>query len=254
MESPLDSLTFNALQGRPVLDTHAANHDLARLITRKWEIYAGDGEQYLTSSMDGRSFVLQKKEGDNLEKIVFQRDIYADLATLGMSCLRERIYFDAIGSPMCLYRLGCTFPSGVHIDPSGKSAWWSGFTHKSTGRYFGITDIKGSPALRTVRQQSDLNFRFQDGQRQLFDDLARLSSSAMRAISQPYLEELPKELVDHLSDPDTGDVAFLKKLQDLVDTNNIFTSDIAELLGYLASDQCVHGYGDLVAGCEEREP
>ncbi|KAF9137553.1 hypothetical protein BGX30_010115, partial [Mortierella sp. GBA39] len=82
MESPLSSLTFNALQGRPVPDTHSANHDLARLVTRKWEIYAGDGEHYHTSSMDDRSFFLQKKEGDNLEKIVFQRDIYADLATL----------------------------------------------------------------------------------------------------------------------------------------------------------------------------
>ncbi|KAG9065576.1 hypothetical protein KI688_001865 [Linnemannia hyalina] len=252
MESPLNSLTFNVLQGRPVPDTHAANYDLARLVTRKWEIYAGDEEHYHTSSMDGRSFFLQKKQDDNIEKIVFQRDIFADLATLDMSYLRERICFNAIGSPMCLYRLGCTFPSGVHIEPSDKSAWWSGFTHKSTGRYFGIMDIKGRPALRTVRQQS--NLQFQDGQWQLLDDLAVLSSSALRAISQPYLEELPKELVDHLSDPDTGDVVFLKKMQDLVYTNNIFTSDIAELLGYLASDQCVHGYGDLVAGCEEREP
>lgn len=84
--------------------------------------------------------------------------------------------------------------------------------------------------------------------------LSRSSKSVGRTISQPYLEELPKELVDHLSDPDTGDVVVLKKMQDFVDTNNIFTRDIAELLSYLASDQCAHGDGDLVTGCEEREP
>ncbi|KAG9072339.1 hypothetical protein KI688_000109 [Linnemannia hyalina] len=253
MESLLSSLTFNALQGRPVPETHSANHDLARLVTRKWEIYAGqEQEQEHTSSMNDFSFFLQKTEGDNLEKIVFQRDIYADFATLSMSNPWERISFKVIGSPMCLYRLGCTFPSGVHIVPSDKSAWWSGFIHKATGRYFGITDIKGRPALRTIQEQSDL--RFQDGQWQLFQDLTGLSRSVMRTISQPYLEELPKELVDHLSDPDTGDVVVLKKMQDFVEANNIFTNDIAELLSYLASDQCAHGYGDLVAGCEEREP
>ncbi|KAF9081486.1 hypothetical protein BGX29_004495 [Mortierella sp. GBA35] len=251
MESPLSFLTFNALQGRPVPETHSANHDFARLVTRKWEIYAGHGEHTHTSSMDDYSFFLQKKEGDNLEKIVFQRDVYAAFAPN----LWERISFKAIGSPMCLYRLGCTFPSGVHIEPSDKTAWWSGFIHKATGRYFGITDIKGRPALRTVQEQSCLRDRFvRDGQRQLFQDLVGLCNSVGRTISQPYLEELPKQLVDHLSDPDTGDAVVLKKMQDFVDTNNIFTSDIAELLSYLASDQCAHGYGDLVAGCEEREP
>ncbi|KAG0338740.1 hypothetical protein BG000_003462 [Podila horticola] len=197
-------------------------------------------------------FFLQKKEGDNLEKIVFQRDVYTVFTTLGMCNRWERISFKAIGSPMCLYRLGCTFPSSVHIEPSDKSAWWSRFIHKATGRYFGITDIKGRPALWTVQEQSDLRDRFvQDGQWQLFQDLAGLSNSVGRTISQPYLEELPKELVDHLSDPDTGDVVVLKKMQDFVHTNNIFTSDNAELLSYLASDQCAHGYGDLTAGCEE---
>ncbi|KAG0196323.1 hypothetical protein BGX33_001765 [Mortierella sp. NVP41] len=236
MESPLSSLTFNALQGRPIPETHSANHDLARLVTRKWELYAGHREHIHTSSMDDLSFFLQKKKGGNLEKIVFQGDVHAAFATLGMSNRRERISFKArncfkvIGSPMCLYRLGCTFPSGVHIEPSDKSAWWSGFIHKATEDRF-----------------------VQDGQWQLFQDLAGLSDSVGRTISQPYLEELPKELVDHLSDPDTGDAVVLKKMQDFVDTNNIFTSDIAELLSYLASDQCAHGYGDLVAGCEERE-
>ncbi|KAF9543468.1 hypothetical protein EC957_000829 [Mortierella hygrophila] len=217
MESPLSSLTFNALQGRPVLETHSANHDLARLVARKWEIHTGNREQTSTSSMDDFNFLLQKKEGDNLEKIVFQRDVRA-------------------------------------VFPSDKSAWWSGFIHKATGRYFGITDMKGRPALRTSQRQSDLGDQFRkDGQWQLFQDLAGLDKS-VETIWHPYLEELPKVLVDHLSDPDTGDVVVLKKMQDFVDANNIFTSDIAELLSYLASDQCAHGYGDLVAGCEEREP
>lgn len=136
--------------------------------------------------MDDRSFFLPQKEGDNLEKIVIQRDVYAAFATLGMSNRWERISFKVIGSPMCLYRLGCTFPSGVHIEPSDKSAWWSRFIHKATGRYFGITDIKGRPALRTVQEQSDLQDRFvQDGQWQLFQDLAGLSNSVGRTISQP---------------------------------------------------------------------
>ncbi|KAF9125698.1 hypothetical protein BGX30_000342 [Mortierella sp. GBA39] len=254
MESPLSSLTFNALQGRPVPETHSANHDLARLVARKWEIYIGDGEQTSTSSMNDYNFLLQKMEGDNLEKIVFQRDVRAVFATLRWSNRCDVIPFRTIGSPMCLYRLGCTFPSGVHVEPSDKSAWWSGFIHKATGRYFGITDIKGRPALRTLQDQSDLQNRFyQDGQWQLFQDLAGLDKS-VEAIWEPYLEELPNVLVNHLSDPDTGDVVVLKKMQDFVDANNIFTSDIAELLSYIASDQCAHGYGDLVAGCEEREP
>ena len=259
MESPLSSLTFNALQGRPIPETHSANHDLARLVTRKWEIYAGDREQTSTSSMDDLCFFLQKKEGENFEKIVFQRDYRAAFRA---ACAEHRrsnqwdmIAFKDIGSPMCLYRLCCTFPSGVHIEPSDKRAWWSGFIHKATGRYFGITDIKGRPAIRTVQKQSELRDRFyQDGQGQLYDDLAGLSDSVGETIWDPYLEELPKELVDHLSDPDTGDAVVLKKMQDFVDANNIFTSDIAELLSYLASDQCAHGYGDLVAGCEEQEP
>ncbi|KAG0365699.1 hypothetical protein BGX24_004000 [Mortierella sp. AD032] len=238
--------------GRPVPNTHSADHDLARLVTKKWEIYAGHEEHTSTSSMDDYSFFLQNKEGDNLEKIVFQRVGYGASATLRRSNRRERTPFKAIGSPICLYRLGCTFPSGVHIEPSDKSTWWSGFIHRATGRYFGITDIKGRPALRTFQEQSDLQNQFdQDGQRQLFDDLAGLSDSVERTIWQPYLDELPKELVDHLSDPNTGDAVVLKKMQDFVDINNIFTSDIAELLSYLASDQCAHGYGDLVAGCKE---
>ncbi|KAG9071687.1 hypothetical protein KI688_005900 [Linnemannia hyalina] len=255
MESPSSSLTFNALQERPIPETHSANHDLARIIARKWEIYAGHREQYHTSSMDDDCFFLQKNEGDNLEKIVFQSDIYADFETRGMSNPWERIPFKAIGSPMCLYRLACTFPSGVRIVQTDKSAWWSGFIHKATGRYFGITDMKGRPALRTVQEESDLRSLFmEDGQWQLFKDLSGVCNSVGKTISRTHLEELPKELVDHLSDPNTGDVVVLKKMQDFVDTNNIFTSDIAELLGYLASDQCAHGYGDLVAGCEEREP
>ncbi|KAF9902024.1 hypothetical protein EC991_005407 [Linnemannia zychae] len=252
MVSTSSSLTFNALKGRPVLETHSANHDLARLVTRKWGIFAGHSEETGTSSMNDYNFVLKKIEGE--EKIVFQRDIYSDVGMPGMPYLWEKITFKDIGSPMCLYRLGCTFPSGVHITPSDKSVWWSGFIHKATGRYFGITDIKGRPALRTLQDQSSLQEQFaQDGQWQLFQDLAGLCKSGERTISQPYIEELPKELVDHLSDPNTSDGIVLKKMQDFVNANNVFTGDIAELLTYLASDQCAHGHGDLVAGCEGRE-
>ncbi|KAF9539763.1 hypothetical protein EC957_005057 [Mortierella hygrophila] len=115
--------------------------------------------------------------------------------------------------------------------------------------------MKGRPALRTIEEESNLRFLFvEDGQWQFFKYLSGVYNLVGKTISRPYFEELPKELVDHLSDPDTGEVVVLKKMQDFVDTNNSFTSDIAELLGYLASDQCAHGYGDLVAGCEEREP
>ncbi|KAK3808845.1 MAG: hypothetical protein JOS17DRAFT_796853 [Linnemannia elongata] len=252
MESPLSSLTFNLLQGRPIPDDYSANHDLARLVTRKWDIYVGDGEENGTSSLDDHSFFLHKMEGENQERIIFQRDVYAASAAPGMPDLWTRIPFKAIGSAMCLYRLGCTFPSAVHIESSDKSAWWSGLIHKATGRYFGITDIKGRPALRTVYEQSYFHDLFrQDGKWQLFEDLTGLcKSEEARSIWQPHLEELPKEFVDHLSDLDKGDVVFLKKMQDIVDANNIFIGDVTELLNYLASDQCAHGYGNLVAGCE----
>ncbi|KAK3808839.1 MAG: hypothetical protein JOS17DRAFT_780576 [Linnemannia elongata] len=190
-------------------------------------------------------------EGENQERIIFTRDLNAASRTPGMPNKWNRLPFKAIGSPMCLYRLGCIFPSGVHIEPSDKSSWWSGLIHKATGRYFGITDIKGRPAIRTIEDQSDLGYLFrQDGEWQLFRDLAELTKSEEGSIWAPYLEKLPKELVDHLSDPNKGDVVLLKKMQDIVDVNNIFIRDVTELLNYLASDQCAHGYGNLVAGCE----
>ncbi|KAF9111337.1 hypothetical protein BGW39_004414, partial [Mortierella sp. 14UC] len=93
----------------------------------------------------------------------------------------------------------------------------------ATGRYFGITDIKGRPAIRTNQEESCLQDLFRDGQWQLFQDLAELNDWD---ISQPCLEELPKEVVDRLSDPDAGDAVVLKKMQDFVDANNIFMGDI----------------------------
>ncbi|KAF9294861.1 hypothetical protein BGZ74_011069 [Mortierella antarctica] len=69
-------------------------------------------------------------------------------------------------------------------------------------------------------------------------------------VQEPYLDTLPQELVDSLSAPETGDPALLEELSKFVEDNRVFKEDMLALLNYLASDQCVHGYDDLVAGYE----
>lgn len=68
-------------------------------------------------------------------------------------------------------------------------------------------------------------------------------------VNEAYLDTLPQELVDSLSAPETGDPALLEELKEFVEDNRVFKEDMLMLLNYLASDQCVHGYDDLVAGC-----
>ena len=67
---------------------------------------------------------------------------------------------------------------------------------------------------------------------------------------EPYLDTLPQEMVNNLSAPETGDLALLEELSKFVEDNRVFKEDMLELLNYLASDQCVHGYDNLVAGYE----
>ncbi|KAF9117508.1 hypothetical protein BGX30_005409, partial [Mortierella sp. GBA39] len=68
---------------------------------------------------------------------------------------------------------------------------------------------------------------------------------------EAYLDTLPQEMVDRLSAPETGGAALLEELNKFVEDNRIFKEDMLELLNYLASDQCVHGYDDLVADFQE---
>jgi hypothetical protein len=70
------------------------------------------------------------------------------------------------------------------------------------------------------------------------------------SVKEAYLDTLPQEMVDSLSAPETGDLALLKELRKFVEDNRVFKEDMLTLLNYLASDQCVHGYDDLVAGHE----
>ncbi|KAG9065575.1 hypothetical protein KI688_001864 [Linnemannia hyalina] len=69
-------------------------------------------------------------------------------------------------------------------------------------------------------------------------------------VEEPYSDILPQELVDRLSAPETGDPALLEELSKLVEDNRVFKEDMLALLNYLASDQCVHGYCNLVASYE----
>ncbi|KAF9547425.1 hypothetical protein EC957_008435 [Mortierella hygrophila] len=69
-------------------------------------------------------------------------------------------------------------------------------------------------------------------------------------VEEPYSDTLPQELVDRLSAPETGDPGLLEELIKFVEDNRVFKEDMLALLNYLASDQCVHGYCNLVAGYE----
>ncbi|KAF9987658.1 hypothetical protein BGZ75_000305 [Mortierella antarctica] len=176
---------------------------------------------------------------------------------LVFDCSRDSIYyfdktlFSDLGSPLCLYRLGCTLPSAVRIEKTDKSAWWSALTHRASGKFFGFADIKGSVALRIRGEEVYLReYRRKNGDRRsVWDAMDRLEEQQSKDnLEKPYLDALPQELVDNLSAPAMGDPALLEELSKFVEGNRVFKEDMIELLSYLASDQCAHGYDDLVAG------
>jgi len=77
-----------------------------------------------------------------------------------------------------------------------------------------------------------------------------MDRNSMKDASEPYLETLPQEWARPFSAPQTGDPELLEEMTKFAEDNKVFKQDMMELLNYLASDQCVHGYDDLVAGYE----
>ncbi|KAF9086231.1 hypothetical protein BGX29_001503 [Mortierella sp. GBA35] len=220
MSALLNTLTFNALQQKSIPSRHCANHELSYHVISKWDIpeegtfsAAGtcggiDNCIYLKTSMDGSSPDRLVFDG-NRDSFQYDRTLFRDL-----------------GSPLCLYRLDCTFPSAVHVEQTDKSAWWSALTHRATGKFFGFADFKGGVALRIRKEEVFLSqYRRENGHHM-------------------------SELVDSLSAPETGEPALLEELSKFVEDNRVFKEDMLELLNYLASDQCVYGYDNLVAGYE----
>ncbi|KAF9091505.1 hypothetical protein BGX23_005083 [Mortierella sp. AD031] len=244
MSALLETLTFNALQKKSILSRHCANHELLYLVKSKWSIPEKDTFSTVgtCSGIDNCVHLKTSEDGSSPDRLVFDgRDSYR----------YDRTLFRDLGSPLCLYRLGCTFPSAVYVEREDKSAWWSALTHKATGKFFGFDDIKGGVALRIRSEEVFLSqyMRKQGYYMSFWHTMDGLKEEESKEIvKEPYLDTLPQEMVDSLSAPETGDPALLEELSKFVEDNRIFKEDMLELLNYLASDQCVHGYDDLVAG------
>ncbi|GJJ71853.1 hypothetical protein EMPS_04210 [Entomortierella parvispora] len=239
-------LTFNGLQKKPIHSIYCANHELLDYISTKWHIPKEDDidTSGVSSGIDNCVYLKTSKTASCAERLVFD-------GTRSHFGIYKDTVFKNLGSPLALYRLVCTFPEAVHAEPTDKSAWWSAFTHKATGKFFGFDDIKGRVALRIRSREVYLR----DYQRKNKDRgsvwramKALKKSESYEEISRPYSEVLPRELVDHLCAPETEDPELLQELRQFVEDNKVFREDLLELLNYLASDQCAHGYDDLVAG------
>lgn len=248
MSALLKTVTFNGLQQKSFLSGRGANHELFYHVTSKWDIpEKGTFSTVGTcSGIDHCVYLKTSKDGSSPDRLDFDgsRDSFLKF---------DRILFKDLGSPLCLYRLGCTFPSAVHVEQTDKSAWWSALTHRATGKFFGFLDIKGRVALRIRSEEVFLNqYKRKTGDRKsvwrAMDGLKEQQSK--EKVQEPYLDTLPQELVDSLSAPETGDPALLEELSKFVEDNRVFKENMLALLNYLASDQCVHGYDDLVAGYE----
>ncbi|KAG0365700.1 hypothetical protein BGX24_004001 [Mortierella sp. AD032] len=246
MSALLKTLTFNALQKKTILSRHCANHELSKHIISKWDI-----PEESTFSINGTcggidDFVYLKtsKDGSSADQLVFDgnRNTFSYDKTL----------FQDLGSPLCLYRLGCTFPSAVHVEQTDKSAWWSALTHRATGKFFGLDDYKGRVVLQIRSNEVFLGqyVRKNGDHASVWRAISELKKPSKDKAEEPYLDTVPQELVDRLSAPETGDPALLEELGKCVEDNRVFKEDMLELLNYLASDQCAHGYDDLVAGYE----
>ncbi|KAF9122206.1 hypothetical protein BGW39_009900 [Mortierella sp. 14UC] len=126
-------------------------------------------------------------------------------------------------------------------------------THpQATGKFFGFANIKGRVALRIRSEVFLSQYARKNGERgSVWRALDGLKDQQYHeTVNKPYLETLPQELIDSLCAPETGDPALLEELSKFVEDNRVFKEDMLELLNYLASDQCVHGCGNLVAGDE----
>ncbi|KAG0338741.1 hypothetical protein BG000_003463 [Podila horticola] len=247
MSALLKTLTFNALQSKSILSNRGANYELSYYVKSKWDIpEEGTFSTVGTcSGIDHCVYLKTSKDGSSPDRLVFDGNRH--------SFQYDKTLFKDLGSPLCLYRLGCTFPSAVHVEQTDKSAWWSALTHRATGKFFGFDDIKGGVALRIRSEEVFLrHYTRKNGDRKsvwrAMDGLKEPQSQ--ENVEEPYLDTLPQEMVDSLSAPTMGDPALLEELSKFVEDNKVFKEDMLALLNYLASDQCVHGYDDLVAGYE----
>ncbi|KAF9902028.1 hypothetical protein EC991_005411 [Linnemannia zychae] len=246
MSALLKTLTFKALRQKPIPARNCANHEFLDYIITKWDIHTGDELSTVsTCSRINHCVYLETSKDGSSDRLVFNGD--------RESYLNDRVVFSDLGSPLTLYRLGCTFPSAVRVEQTDKSAWWSALTHKATGKFFGFDDIKGAVALRIRPEEVYVrNFRRKNGDREsIWRALVELKGlQSVTNVQEPYLCTLPQEMVDNLSKTETGDPDLLEELKKFVEDNKVFKRDMLALLSYLASDQCVHGYDDLVAGYE----
>ncbi|KAG9072340.1 hypothetical protein KI688_000110 [Linnemannia hyalina] len=245
MSPLLKTLTFNALQRKSITSRHCANHKLSYYVIDKWDIpEEGTFSTVGTSSgIDHCVYLKTSKDGSSPDRLAFDGN--------RNNFLNDRTLFRDLGSPLSLYRLGCTFPSAVHIEQTDKSAWWSALTHMTTGKYFGFADIKGGVELRIRSEEVYLSHYMHKNGESAWRAMDELTKQQANEIAlEPYLDTLPQEMVDRLSAPETGDPALLEDLSKFVEDNRVFKEDMLELLSYLASDQCVHGYDNLVAGYE----
>ncbi|KAF9308494.1 hypothetical protein BG003_011034 [Podila horticola] len=234
MAALLKTLTFNALQSKSILSNRGANYELSYYVKSKWDIpEEGTFSTVGTcSGIDHCVYLKTSKDSSSPDRLVFDGSRH--------SFQYDKTLFKDLGSPLCLYRLGCTFPSAVHVEQTDKSAWWSALTHRATGKFFGFDDIKGRVALRIRSEEVFLRYYTRkNGDRKsvwrAMDGLNKQQS--LETVEEPYLDTLPQELVDSLSAPKTGDPALLEELSKFVEDNKVFKEDMLALLNYLASDQ-----------------
>ncbi|KAF9537208.1 hypothetical protein EC957_008669, partial [Mortierella hygrophila] len=241
MSALLDTLTFNALQKKSIPSRHCANHEFFDHVTSKWHIpEEGTFSTIGTcSGIDNCVYLKTSKDDSSPDRLVFDgnRDSFQ----------YDRTLFRDLGSPLCLYRLGCTFPSAVHIEQTDKSSWWLALIHRATGKLYGIDDIKGRVALRIRYEEVILSQYIPEGgdRRKVW---RATEQQSYKDVKWAYLETLSQEMIDRLSTPETEDAALLEELSNFVEDNRVFKGDMLGLLSYLASDKCANGYDDLVAG------
>ncbi|KAF9570488.1 hypothetical protein EC968_001762 [Mortierella alpina] len=200
MSALLKTLSFNALQKRPIVSSRCANHELACHVVSKWDVPDLDTFSPIGTCSGINNFVyIETSKGASYpDRLVFdgnRNSIYSFDKTL----------FSDLGSPLCLYRLGCTFPSAVRVERTDKSAWWSALTHRASGKF---TDIKGDVALRIRSEEVFLaQYCRKNGNRKsIWDILAKVNQQSSKdKLEEPYLDTLPQELADYLCAPETGD-------------------------------------------------
>ncbi|KAF9111833.1 hypothetical protein BGX30_007440 [Mortierella sp. GBA39] len=240
MSALLKTLTFNALQQKSIPSTYCADHELFRHVISKWDIpeegtFSAAGT---CSGIDNCVYLKTSKDDSSPDERVFD-------GSRGSFRYNRTTSFRKLGSPLCLYRLGCTFPSAVHVENTDKSAWWS--DHR---QIFGFMDFKGVTLWFRMNEAYLSEYVRKNGDSESAWRVMRglKEQQSNEVVEEPYSDTLPQELVDRLSAPETGDPALLEELSKFVEDNRFFKEDMVAPLNYLASDQCVHGYCHLVAG------